>query len=45
MVLKNLCAGQQWRFKQRADLWTQLGKQRVGHIERIAQKHILSYVK
>ena len=29
---------------QRADLWTQWGKERVGRIERIAWKHTLPYV-
>ena len=30
---------------QRPDVWTQQGKERVGHIERVALKHIHSYVK
>ena len=31
---------------QRTDLWTQLGKERVGGIERVAlKKYVLPYVK
>ena len=30
MVLMNLVGGKEWRQIQRMDLWTQLGKERVG---------------
>ena len=36
MVLMSLFAGQQWRCRQRTDLWAQWGKERVGRIERAA---------
>ena len=28
MILMNISAGQQWRHRQRTDLWTQVGKER-----------------
>ena len=43
MVLMNLFAGQQWRYRQRTELWTQWGKERVGQIERVAWKFITIY--
>ena len=42
MVLMNLSARQQWRCRQRRDLSTQWGKERVGQIERVALKHMHS---
>ena len=40
MVLMNLVGGKEWRQIQRMDLWTQLGKERVGWTEKVAQIYI-----
>ena len=42
-VMMNIFAGQQWRHRQRQDLWTRAAgewKERVRRMERGAQKHI-----
>ena len=44
-VLMNLSAEQQWRHRQKTDLWTQHGKERVGQAERSAETHTLPCVK
>ena len=41
----NLSAGRQWRHRQKTDLWTQHGKERVGQAERSAETHTLPRVK
>ena len=40
-VLMNLFMGQQWRYRQRTDLWTRVRRRkvRVGQMERV-QRHI-----
>ena len=44
MVLMNLFAGRQWRCRHR-DLWTHWGKERAGHTERTAWKHVHYHVR
>ena len=36
----NLSAGQQWRCRQRTDLWSQWEKEREGRTERVTLKHV-----
>ena len=45
MVLINLSARQEYRYKQRTDMQTQWGKKRVGRIEKVALKYIHYHVK
>ena len=45
-VLMNLSAEQQWRHRQKTDLWTQLvGEEGEGGKERVTWKRTLPYVK
>ena len=39
MVLMNLFTGQQWRSRQRTNLWTRVGE-KEGEMEREAWKHM-----
>ena len=40
----NLSVGQEQRCRQRTDLWTKWGKERVGQIEKVALRHIQYHV-
>ena len=40
MVLMNLFAGKDWRFRYREmDLWAQWGKERAGQMEKAASRY------